>query len=202
MADNSIIGPRLPAPLRRRLTILLATLVALVAVLAPVGYALHLAYNTTVGKSEDNLRSIAQTIATDTSRLLNDINQGLVALSDLDYRCSADDVRAMNTMAYDIPGISDIGLVTPKGKLVCTSWGAIKPPLKAELPPPQVGFRLLGPLEIRLMDRYGLIAIRLREDGSQIAALIHPSVLIGHHPPAIEQEDHALALIVLELANR
>ena len=194
MADNSIIVPRLPAPLRRRLTILLATLVAIVAVLAPVGYALHLAYNTTVGKSEDNLHSIAQTIASDTSRLLNDINQGLVALSDLDYRCSYEDVRAMNTMAYDIPGISDIGLITADRKLVCTSWGAIKPPLKTELPAPQVGFRLLGPLEVRLMERYGLIAIRQREDGSEIAALIHPSVLIGHL--GAELGEHGFAVLV------
>jgi sensor c-di-GMP phosphodiesterase-like protein len=194
MADNSIIGPRLPAPLRRRLTILLATLVAIVAVLAPVGYALHLAYNTTVGKSEDNLHSIAQTIASDTSRLLNDINQGLVALSDLDYRCTYEDVRAMNTMAYDIPGISDIGLITADRKLVCTSWGAIKPPLETELPAPQVGFRLLGPLEIRLMERYGLIAIRQREDGSEIAALIHPSVLIGHL--GADLGEHGFAVLV------
>ena len=42
MADNSIIGPRLPAPLRRRLTILLATLVAIVAVLA--GFMLGIAH--------------------------------------------------------------------------------------------------------------------------------------------------------------
>ena len=194
MADNSIIVPRLPAPLRRRLTILLATLVAIVAVLAPVGYALHLAYNTTVGKSEDNLHSIAQTIASDTSRLLNDINQGLVALSDLDYRCTYEDVRAMNTMAYDIPGISDIGLITADRKLVCTSWGAIKPPLETELPAPQVGFRLLGPLEVRLMERYGLIAIHQREDGSEIAALIHPSVLIGHL--GADLGEHGFAVLV------
>jgi sensor c-di-GMP phosphodiesterase-like protein len=194
MADNGIIGLSLPAPLRRRLTILLATLVAIVAVLAPVGYALQLAYKTTVGKSEDNLRTIAQTIAADTSRLLNDINQGLVALSDLDYRCTFDAVSAMNTMAYDIPGISDIGLITADRKLVCTSWGPIKPPLKTELPPPQVGFRLLGPLEISLMDRYGLIAIRQREDGSEIAALIHPSVLIGHL--GADLGEHGFAVLV------
>ena len=100
----------------------------------------------------------------------------------------------MNTMAYDIPGISDIGLLSPDRKLVCTSWGPVKPPLKPDLPPPQVGFRLLGPLEIRLMERYGLIAIRQREDGSQIAALIHPSVLIGHL--GADLGEHGFAVLV------
>ena len=49
-----------------------------------VGY---LAYNTTIEKAEDNLRAIAQGIATDTSSLLTDIDQGLIALSSLGDRC-------------------------------------------------------------------------------------------------------------------
>jgi len=180
--------------MRRRLIVMLATVVAMVAGLAPVGYAIYLAYKTTVVNAEDNLRTIAQDIAADTSQLLNDINQGLIALSDLTYQCSVDDVSAMNLMSYDIPGISEIGLINPDRKLVCTSWGPIKPPLKPELPPPQAGFRLLGPLEIRLMNRYGLIALRQREDGSEIVALIHPSVLIGHM--GADLGEHGFAVLV------
>ena len=166
--------------MRRKLTILLATLVALIAGLAPVSYAIFLAYNTTVKNAEESLRTIAQGIAADTSDLLTDIDQGLIALSGLGYRCTSDDIAAMNTMAYDIPGISDIGLMRPDRKLVCTSWGPVNPPINPELPPASAGFQLLGPLEIRLMKRYGLIALRQRKDGSEIGALIHPSVLIGH----------------------
>ena len=180
--------------MRRRLIVMLATVVAMVAGLAPVGYAIYLAYKTTVVNAEDNLRTIAQDIAADTSQLLNDINQGLIALSDLTYQCSVDDVSAMNLMSYDIPGISEIGLINPDRKLVCTSWGPIKPPLKPELPAPQAGFRLLGPLEIRLMNRYGLIALRQREDGSEIVALIHPSVLIGHM--GADLGEHGFAVLV------
>jgi sensor c-di-GMP phosphodiesterase-like protein len=180
--------------LRRRLIVLLAAAFALVAGLAPVGYAIYLAYKMTVGNAEDNLHTIAQDIAADTSQLLNTINQGLVALSDLDYKCTADDVSAMNTMSYDIPGISEIGLIRPDGKLVCTSWGPINPPFKPELPPSQAGFRLLGPLEIRLMKRYGLIAVRQREDDSAVVALIHPSVLIGHM--GADLGEHGFAVLV------
>jgi len=166
--------------MRRKLTILLATLIAALAGLVPVGYAIYLAYNTTIEKAEDTLRAIAQGIATDTSSLLTDIDQGLIALSSLGNRCTPEDVTAMNTMAYDIPGISDIGLIRSDRKLFCSSWGAVRPAVTPELPPPAGGFRLLGPLEIRMMDRYGLVAIRQREDGSEIGALIHPTVLIGH----------------------
>jgi sensor c-di-GMP phosphodiesterase-like protein len=180
MAVNLLTGGGMSFAVRRRLIVLLATVVAMIAGLAPVSYAIYLAYKTTVGNAEDNLRSIAQDIAADTSQLLNDINQGLIALSDLTYKCSAADVSTMNTMSYDIPGISEIGLISPDRKLVCTSWGPVNPAFKPELPPSQAGFRLLGPMEIRLMKRYGLIAIRQREDGSEIAALIHPSVLLGH----------------------
>ena len=194
MAVNLLSATGMSFALRRRLIVLLATAVALVAGLAPVGYAIYLAYKTTVVNAEDNLRSIAQDIATDTSQLLNNINQGLIALSDLTYQCSASDVSAMNTMSYDIPGISEIGLISPDRELVCTGWGPIKPPLKPELPPPQAGFRLLGPLEIRLMKRYGLIAMRQREDGSEIVALIHPSVLIGHM--GADLGEHGFAVLV------
>jgi sensor c-di-GMP phosphodiesterase-like protein len=179
MAVNLLTGGGMSFAVRRRLIVLLATVVAMIAGLAPVSYAIYLAYKTTVGNAEDNLRSIAQDIAADTSQLLIDINQGLIALSDLTYKCSAADVSTMNTMSYDIPGISEIGLISPDRKLVCTSWGPVDPAFKPELPPSQAGFRLLGPMEIRLMKRYGLIAIRQREDGSEIAALIHPSVLLG-----------------------
>lgn len=180
--------------MRRKLTVLLTILVAFIAGLAPVGYAIYLAYNTTIKNAEENLRTIAHGIAAGTSELLTNIDQGLIALSGLDYQCTPDDVAAMNTMAYDIPGISDIGIMRPDRKLVCTSWGPVDPPVVPELPPPANGFRLLGPLEIRLMKRYGLIAIRQREDGSEIGALIHPSVLIGHL--GADLGEHGFAVLV------
>ena len=170
----------MPAAIRRRLTILLAIIVAIMVGLAPLGYALYLAYKTTVGNAEDNMRSIAQNIAANTSKLLKDINQGLSTLSGLGYQCSEIDIRSLNTVAYDIPGISDIGLIRPDGMLACASWGRVNPPLRPELPSIQPGFRLVGPLEIHLMNRSGLIARLQREDRSELVALIHPSVLIGH----------------------
>ena len=184
----------MPASMRRRLTILLAIVVAIVVGLAPVSFALYLAYKTTVGNAEDNLRAIAQDIAADTSQLLNDINQGLNVLSELGYQCTADDVRSMNTIAYDIPGISEVGLIRPDRMLVCTSWGKINPPLKPELPPPHPGFRLVGPQEIHLLNRYGLLALLQREDGSVLIALIHPSVLIGHL--GADLGEHGFAVLV------
>jgi sensor c-di-GMP phosphodiesterase-like protein len=165
--------------MKRTLIILFASLAALIAGLAPVGIAIWFAYTTTVGNAEANLHSIAETIAADTSQLLGDIDQGLIALSDLPYNCTPEAVDAMNTMAYDIPEISELGLMRPDGKLVCTSWGPINPPVKPDIPKPSHGFSLLGPMEIKLMKRFGLIAIRLREDGSSLGALIHPSILIG-----------------------
>ena len=184
----------MPASMRRRLTILLAIVVAIVVGLAPVSFALYLAYKTTVGNAEDNLRAIAQNIAADTSSLLNDINQGLNVLLELGYQCTADDIRSMNTIAYDIPGISEVGLIRPDRMLVCTSWGKINPPLKPELPPPHPGFRLVGPQEIHLLNRYGLLALLQREDGSVLIALIHPSVLIGHL--GADLGEHGFAVLV------
>ena len=165
--------------MKRAMIILFASLAALVAGLAPVSIAIWFAYTNTVGDAEGDLHSIAETIAADTSQLLDDIDQGLIALSDLSFKCTTDDVNAMNIMAYDIPEISELGLMRPDRKLVCTSWGRIKPPVSPEIPELSHGFSLLGPMEIKLLDRFGLVAIRLREDGSSLGALIHPSILIG-----------------------
>ena len=165
--------------IRRKLIIFLAALVAGVAGLAPVSFAIWLAYSTTVENAESRLRSIAQTMAADTSRILQDVDQALIALYRTSFECTTQDVRAMNTMAYDIPEISDIGIMRPDRKLVCTSWGPVRPPVEPDIPPPETGFRLVGPLEIKLMKRYGLLALRKWENGPEIGALLHPSVLIG-----------------------
>ena len=165
--------------MRRKLTTIFAALLAIFLGLVPVALAIYASYVTTVENAESSLRLIAQRIADDTSTLLLQIDQGLIALSGLSFSCGPSDIKAMNNMAYDISGISEISLIRPDRKLVCTSWGVVDPPLDPGLPPPEAGFRLIGPIEIRLMDRYGLVAIRQREDGSEIGALIHPSVLIG-----------------------
>ena len=165
--------------MKRSLFIFLASLVALAAGLVPVSSAIWLAYRATVGNAESSLHGIAQTIASDTSKVLLAIDQGLIALSELSLECTPRDINAMNTMAYDIPEISEMGLIAPDRTLVCTSWGRVDPPVAPEIPDPAPGFRLLGPMEIKLMKRYGLVAIRQREDGSELGALIHPSVLIG-----------------------
>jgi len=194
MAASTNIISDMPAAMRRRLTIFLAIVVAVVVGLAPVGYALYLAYKTTVDNAENNLRAIAQDIAADTSKLLKDINQGLSTFSEPGYQCTDNDIRSMNTIAYDIPGISEVGLIRPDRMLVCTSWGKINPPTRPELPPAQPGFRLTGPQEIHLMNRYGLIAMLQREDGSELMALIHPSVLIGRL--GADLGEHGFAVLV------
>ena len=180
--------------MKRKLIILLASLLAILAGLAPVSIAIWLAYQATLSSAESSLRNIAQAIAADTSKTLQDVDEALVALSGLSYDCTPDVVAAMNTMAYDIPEISDIGLMRPDRKLVCTSWGVIDPPVKPDLPPPVQGFRLVGPLEIRMMQRYGLVALRQWQDGSEMGALIHPSVLIGHL--GADLGEHGFAVLI------
>ncbi len=166
--------------MKRKLIILFASLVAFATGITPVVLAIWLAYETTVNRAEDTLRAISQTIASETAHILQDIDKGLIALSDIGYDCSPEDVSAMNTMTYDIPEISEMGVMRPDRKLVCTSWGPVDPPVAPEIPPPVNGFRLIGPVEIKLMKRSGLIAIRKWDNGIEIGALIHPSVLIGH----------------------
>jgi sensor c-di-GMP phosphodiesterase-like protein len=165
--------------MKRKLLILFTLLLVLAAGLAPVSIAIWFAYQTTINRAEASLRNTAQTIAAATSDMLQDIDRGLIALSGLSFACTPEEVAAMNTMAYDIPEISDIGLLRPDRKLVCTSWGPVDPPFTPDLPPAEQGFRLVGPLEIKFIHRYGLVALRQWQDGSEIAAWIHPSVLIG-----------------------
>ena len=123
-------------PVRRKITIVIAVLLAAIAGIAPVGYAIHTAYTTTIRNAENNLRAIARVIAEDTSVFLLQVDQGLVALSELSYKCGPTEISAMNKMAYDIPGISELLLIRPDRKVVCTSWGEVKPPRKPGLPPP------------------------------------------------------------------
>jgi sensor c-di-GMP phosphodiesterase-like protein len=180
--------------MKRKLILLLVLLVAISAGIAPVSIAIWLAYRTTVHNAEANLNAIAQGIAEDTSKVLRDVDRGLIALADVSFACTPEDINVMNTMAYDIPEISEIGLMRPDHKLVCTSWGAIDPPVEPEIPEAPPGFSLMGPMEIKLMKRFGLIAMRQREDGSQIGAMLHPSILIGRL--GAELGEHGFAVLV------
>jgi sensor c-di-GMP phosphodiesterase-like protein len=180
--------------MRRKLTILLLSLLVFVIGLAPVSLAIWFAYKTTLENAEASLRSISQTIAADTSKILHDVDEGLIALSGIGLDCSAEDVTALNTVAYDIPEISNIGLMRPDRKIVCTSWGPVEPPVKTEIPVSTPGFRLVGPMEIKLMKRYGLIAMRQSADGSGVGALIHPSVLIGRL--GVDLGEHGFAVLL------
>lgn len=180
--------------IRRSLTAVLAVSLAVLAGVAPLGLALHKARTMNIDDARDGLRAVAERIAASTSDLLTQIDQGLVALNDLSYRCTPDDIRALNNMAYDIPEISEIGLITPARKLVCSSWGVVEPAVNPGLPEPLAGFRLIGPVEIRIMQRYGLVALRLRNDGSEIAALIHPDILIGRL--GADLGEHGFAVLI------
>ena len=55
-------------------------------------------------------------------------------------------------MTYDIPQISEMGIMRPDRKLVCTSWGPVVPPVAPDIPEPVNGFRLVGPVEIRTVN--------------------------------------------------
>jgi sensor c-di-GMP phosphodiesterase-like protein len=180
--------------MKRKFIILLASLVAFATGITPVVLAIWLAYETTVNRAEDSLRSISQTIASETAAMLQEVDRGLIALSDIGYDCSPEDVSAMNTMTYDIPQISEMGIMRPDRKLVCTSWGPVVPPVAPDIPEPVNGFRLVGPVEIRLMKRTGLIALRKWEDSIEIGALIHPSVLIGRMGADLGENGFAVLL--------
>ncbi len=160
-------------------TIILAVFAALLVGLAPIGLVIWISYKQTVQSAELELRGIAESIALDTNEILGMVDQQLKKLEDLGYECDADTVQRLRRAAFDVPEISELGLVTASGRLACTSWGAVEPDTLVDVPPAQPGLRLRGPILIPAMPRRALVVARTRADGGEVHALIQRRVMIG-----------------------
>ena len=165
--------------MNRSRIILISALLTAVAAIAPVALALVLAQADIRERAEQNLGAAAGFLAHDAAGLLRQVDEALTAIGELGSGCSESDLQQLRQLVFDIPEISETGIVTADGRLVCTSWGPVQPPEQLNRPPAQRALRVRHYDRVRIMQRPAVVVARTREDGSEVNALLPTRVLMG-----------------------
>ncbi|MDK2594204.1 EAL domain-containing protein [Pseudoalteromonas sp. P94(2023)] len=119
-----------------------------------------------------DVRSMAQRVLIDFGSQLDSVDTFLRQSDSIDVTCSDTTIRRMRQFVFKHPAISEIGIVTPKGELVCNSFGVLAPPMFIEEPPKKRGLRYHGPIISEFLQVSAFVLARTRHDGYEINALL------------------------------
>ncbi|MEJ6475438.1 EAL domain-containing protein [Pseudoalteromonas piscicida] len=118
-------------------------------------------------------------LVTVASRIVSDINKEFVVVDDtlkhavhLSANCDPQSLHNMRRLVFENPGMSEIGIIDPKGKLVCNSFGRLSPPVNTSAPLKQSGLRYYGPIITDYLELPAFVLARTRDDGYEVNVLM------------------------------
>ena len=100
----------------------------------------------------------------------------------LDVSCDRKTLLTLRRAHFQIPNVSEFGMMDPHGYLICASWGKVSPAIKTSGPKPiEPGvLRFFGPIHTDLVGEAGLVIAKTRSDGYEMNALLPQSILYSH----------------------
>ncbi|PHI35925.1 hypothetical protein CBQ28_16805 [Pseudoalteromonas sp. GCY] len=118
-------------------------------------------------------------LVTVASRIVSDINKEFVVVDDtlkhaihLSPNCDPESLHYMRRLVFENPGMSEIGIVDSKGKLVCNSFGQLTPPVNTSAPIKKPGLRYYGPIITDYLELPAFVLARTRDDGYEVNVLM------------------------------
>ncbi|MBQ1783749.1 MAG: EAL domain-containing protein [Gammaproteobacteria bacterium] len=93
------------------------------------------------------------------------------------YQCDTANIAELRKGVTDAIGIVELGLVNPKGWLICTSWQQPDQPVRVDTPLQQDGLRLFGPTTSEYLGASVVVLSRTRPDGGEVNALMTTTTL-------------------------
>lgn len=96
---------------------------------------------------------------------------------ELSAQCTPQVLKTLRSAHFHIPFIAEFGILDKNGKLTCTSWEKVTPPIQANRAPEEYGLRFFGPTMVSYMEEVALVISKTRSDGSEINALIPQPVM-------------------------
>ncbi len=93
--------------------------------------------------------------------------------ADTGTTCDENMIYRLRARQFDLPFVSEFGVVTEDGMLTCTSWQKLTPPLEVPVKPAiESGLRYFGPTMVEFMQKSAFVVAQTRPDGSEINALL------------------------------
>ncbi|WP_411991565.1 EAL domain-containing protein [Agarivorans sp. DSG3-1] len=136
-----------------------------------------------------------QTSFNNISHNLSAIAQQFSLLDNANTHCSEETLVALRKTHFRISYIAEMGIVSPFGKLTCSSWGPVTPPLDVLKPVSDSTLRYFGPAVLDYTEELAMIVAQTRHDGSEINAAIPLDVFraflkdSNHHSDSIALSD-------------
>ncbi len=156
----------------------IAIIIAIIVGIGPISLSIWYSYKETLRQAEENLQIIVSGIVNSTLFSMSQIKQGFNEVDSITKTCSKDNIAQLRDFVFDLPYMTAANIITPQGKLVCSSWGKVEPPRHVSKPRGIPGrFYLTGPVNGSLLQRKSVILSRVRKDGYLVEAMVSPKIL-------------------------
>ncbi|MCF2857143.1 cyclic diguanylate phosphodiesterase [Pseudoalteromonas sp. SMS1] len=115
---------------------------------------------------------MAERVLFDLESQLDIVDEFLRQSGSFDTQCSDDTIRHIRQFVFKTPAVSEIGIVTPRGDLVCNSFGVLAKPMYLSEPIKKRGLRYHGPIISEFLQVPAFVLSRTRHDGYEVNALL------------------------------
>ncbi|KZN30755.1 hypothetical protein N474_23830 [Pseudoalteromonas luteoviolacea CPMOR-2] len=119
-----------------------------------------------------SVQGMAERVLVDLESQLDTVDDFLRQSESIDTRCTDDTVRHMRQFVFKNPAVSEIGVVTPRGDLICNSFGVLSKPMYLSEPLKKRGLRYHGPIISEFLQVPAFVLARTRHDGFEVNALL------------------------------
>lgn len=142
----------------------------------------------------ERVKRDTQDLAEEIDRAFSRVSAAFSALDSVSLRCDSHTLTAMRAQQFDLSFVSELGLSSYSGQLLCTSWQKLTETIQVQRPPPPGQVRIFGPILTRYLGKPALVLSKGRTDGSEINALI-PSHWLNEALRQFNHEDGYQAVI-------
>jgi len=159
-------------PSRRSLALSVLVLMAVMAVTVPL--------MAQYGKRQQQqaLKEYADRLAGELSNIFSQLEQALTVIAQrVDYRCTGEQLHLLRQQVFSLSMVAQIGVVTPNGLLVCSSWQKHTPGIAVMSPRHDRRFSLYGPASSDYLQEPALMVRYTTVDGGEINAQLPVSEL-------------------------
>lgn len=114
-----------------------------------------------------------------TNKIAQDINQSIKAIRDtvedskhISSTCDEGSIEFMRKAVFDNPAMSEVGVVTEQGYLICNSFGVLNPAIQTTPPLKEYQLRYHGPIISDYLGASAFVLAKTRRDHIEVNALI------------------------------
>ncbi|KZX00648.1 signal peptide protein [Pseudoalteromonas luteoviolacea] len=119
-----------------------------------------------------SVQSMAERVLVDLQSQLDNVDEFLRQSDHIDAKCNDDTIRQMRQFVFKNPAVSEIGIVSPRGNLICNSFGMLSSPMYLSSPIKKRGLRYHGPIISEFLQVPAFVLARTRHDGYEVNALL------------------------------